>query len=152
MTFSQDCIDLVKASEGCQLRTYLDAVGVPTIGWGHTGKEVKEGLQWTLAQAEAQLAADLQIACEHMLVLVKVSLTQGQCDALTDFTFNMGAGNLKTSSLLRQLNAGNYDAVPQCLYRVDEDGGQHGWIYAGGKILPGLVTRRQKEIQLWEKA
>lgn len=141
MTFSSDCVDLVKQSEGCSLEAYQDAIGVWTVGWGHTPAQAGE--HWTQAEADAQLMADIGKACEHAQDLVTAPLTQGQIDALTDFTFNMGAGNLKTSTLLRKLNAGLYDEVPSELMR---------WIYAGGKVLPGLVTRRQREVQLWGKA
>ncbi len=142
MTYSPDCLNLVKQSEGCQLRAYRDSVGVWTIGYGHTGPEVHEGLEWTQEQADAQLAADLQIACEGMMKLVTVSLSQGQTDALTDFVFNLGAGQLRISTLLRKLNSGYRDEVPAELGR---------WVYAGGEKLPGLVTRRQREIDLWVK-
>ena len=77
------------------------------------------------------------------MALVKVPLTQGQCDALTDFAFNMGLGNLGNSTLLRKLNAGYGEEVPSELLR---------WVYAGGEKLPGLVTRRQREVDLWRKA
>ena len=142
MTYSPDCLNLVKQSEGCQLRAYQDSVGVWTIGYGHTGPEVHEGLEWTQAQADAQLAADLQIACEGMMKLVTVSLSQGQTDALTDFVFNLGAGQLRNSTLLRKLNSGYRDEVPAELER---------WVYAGGEKLPGLVIRRQREVELWNR-
>lgn len=143
MSFSQDCVDLVKSSEGCELKAYRDSADIWTIGYGHTGPEVVEGLEWTPAQAEAQLAADLQIACEGVLKWVTVSLTQGQLDALTDFAFNMGVGKLEHSTLLRKLNSGYRDEVPGELIR---------WVYSGGVKLPGLITRRQKECDLWGKA
>ena len=154
MTYSQDCIDLVKASEGCVLRAYLDSVGVPTIGFGHTGKEVHEGLQWTLAQAEAQLAADLQIHSEAVeRSFPNRTFTQGQMDALTSLFFNIGAAKLKSiaPTFWRHVTNQNDAQVPFDLYHADADGTQHGLIYAGGKILPGLVIRRQKEIDLWRK-
>jgi lysozyme len=146
---SHYCSTIVKASEGLSLHAYLDAAGVWTIGWGHTGPEVVEGLQWTQEQADMQLAADLAIAFEQMAALVNVSLTQGQLDALTDFTFNMGAGSLRGSTLLKVLNMKLYAQVPPELYRVEPDGTQHGWIFGGGKVLPGLVARRKAEIELW---
>lgn len=151
MTFSDDCFALVKASEGCELHAYCDSVGVLTIGWGHTGKDVMADSRWTQAQADAQLAADLETACEQVQKLVTVPLTQGQLDALTDFVFNMGAERLKDSTLLKLLNMGHYDSACTQLYWLDGNNNPHGWIYAGGKILPGLVTRRQKEQALWNK-
>ena len=142
MTFSQDCIDLVKESEACSLKAYQDSVGIWTIGYGHTGPEVIAGTTWTESQALAQLAADLQTACEGMQALVTVPLTQGQVDALTDFTFNLGVGQLRHSTLLRKLNAGLIADAPKELLR---------WTLAGGKHLPGLMTRRQREVELWNK-
>lgn len=147
MTFSDACVELVKESEGCRLVAYQDAVAIWTIGFGHTPAAERE--IWTQDQADSQLLTDLGNACDAVQSLVTVSLTQGQLDALTDFVFNLGAGKLKTSSLLRMLNSGQYAAVPDQLYRVDNDGSQHGWIYGGGQILPGLVTRRKREIALW---
>ena len=151
MTFSEDCLNLVKQSEGCQLHAYKDSAGVLTIGWGHTGRDVMADSRWTQAQADAQLAADLQIAAEAVAGAVRVPLTQGQFDALTDFTFNMGAGTLRKSTLLNLLNAGQYSQVPNQLVRQDEDGDYHRIVFAGGKVLPGLVTRRQREVELWNK-
>lgn len=146
---SQNCQSLVEKSENCKLVAYRDAVGVWTIGWGHTGPEVHEGLVWTQEQADAQLALDIAEASRGVSRLVTVPLTQGQFDALTDFVFNLGSGKLQESTLLRLLNGGNYAGVPDQLYRKDADGTEHGWIYGGGEILPGLVTRRKAEIELW---
>lgn len=163
MTFSQDCVDLAFDSEGCRLVAYDDArpnyvlkpgdliIGTLTIGRGHTGPEVHIGLTWTQAQADAQCIADLQIHCEQMQALVKVPLTQGQTDALTDFTFNEGSGTLKKASFLQSLNNSDYGSVPFALYHVNADGSQHGYIFSSGKILSGLIKRRQKEIALWNK-
>ena len=163
MNYSQDCYDLAAESEGCILRAYDDArpdhilqpgdtvMGALTIGRGHTGPDVHIGLEWTQEQANAQLAADLQVHCEQMNSVVKVPLTQGQTDALTDFTYEEGIDRLRKSTLLILLNGRQYSQVPGQLYRVDNNGDQHGYIFAGGKILPGLITRRQKEIELWNK-
>jgi lysozyme len=151
MTYSQDCYDLAAISEGMKTAAYRDPVGIWTIGYGHTGPEVVEGLVWTPEQCMLQLGADLQIACEQMERIVAVRLTQGQTDALTDFTFNMGIGRLHDSTLLKRLNQGEYSSVPYELYHVDPDGTQHGWVFAGGVVLPGLVTRRLAEIDLWLK-
>lgn len=140
MTFSQACVDLVKQSEGCRLQAYQDSVGVWTIGYGHTGPGIGIGLQWTQEQADEQLAKDMQRACEQMQTAVKVTLTQGQTDALTDFVFNLGIGALESSTLLRKLNNGWYAEIPAEIVR---------WNHAGGNVLAGLVVRRQKEVDLW---
>jgi lysozyme len=142
VTFSQDCMDLVKLSEGCELNAYDDIAGIPTIGYGHTGLDVHLGLTWTQARADAQLACDLEIAAECVHALVKVPLTQGQFDALTDFVFNLGRGQLKRSTLLRRLNMGKYDVIPDELNR---------WTLAAGVPQPGLIRRRNAEAALWNK-
>lgn len=147
---SQGCIDLVKRSEGCQLSAYKDSVGVLTIGYGHTGPEVTTGLVWTLEQAEDALREDLKASGEYVDYAVSVPLTQGQFDALTDFCFNEGAGKLRTSTLLKLLNMGHYDQACAELYWVDDNGTPHGWIYGGGMVLGGLITRRKAEQQLWQ--
>ena len=137
---SQACIDLVKASEGCRLTAYRDAVGVLTIGYGSTGG-ITDGQTITQEQADALLLDDLDAAADAVRSMVTVSLTQGQFDALCDFVFNLGAGRLRDSTLLRLLNAGRYaEAAAQF----------HFWVMAGGHPLPGLVTRRAKERALFE--
>lgn len=145
---SEACRNLVMESEGCLLDAYVDTGGVTTIGYGHTGPDVHLGLTWTPRQCEDALSRDLETAGASVSRLVTVSLSQGQFDALTDFCFNMGAGSLASSTLLKKLNLGDYAGVPWELYR-EVDGVEAGWIYGGDRILPGLVTRRKKEIALW---
>ena len=136
---SQACIDLVKASEGCRLTAYRDAVGVLTIGYGSTGG-ITDGQTITQEQADALLLDDLDAAADAVRSMVTVSLTQGQFDALTSFCFNLGAGRLRDSTLLRLLNEGKYDqAANQFQY----------WTLAGGVRLPGLVKRRAAERSLY---
>jgi len=144
MTYSQDCIDLVKASEGFSAHPYKDSAGYGTVGYGHkivAGEDFEDGL--TVAEAETLMREDLDKAAHAVNELVKVPLTQGQFDALADFAFNLGAANLRNSTLLRKLNSGYGDEVPAELLR---------WIYAGGEKLSGLIVRRQREVELWRKA
>lgn len=137
---SQACIDLVKASEGCRLTAYRDAVGILTIGYGSTGG-IKEGQTITQEQAEAMLVDDLDAAADAVRKLVTVPLTQGQFDALCDFVFNLGEGRLRDSTLLRLLNQGRYgEAAAQFRF----------WVMAGGHPLPGLVKRRAAERAMFE--
>ena len=137
---SQACIDLVKASEGCRLTAYRDAVGILTIGYGSTGG-IKEGQTITQEQAEAMLVDDLDAAAEGVRKLVTVPLNQGQFDALCDFVFNLGEGRLRDSTLLRLLNHGRYgEAAAQFRF----------WVMAGGHPLPGLVKRRAAERAMFE--
>jgi lysozyme len=137
---SQDCIALVKASEGCKLTAYRDAAGYLTIGYGSTGG-VHEGQTITQEQADAMLLDDLDAAAEQVTAMVTVPLNQGQFDALVDFVFNLGAGRFRDSTLLRLLNARDYGAAA-AQFRF--------WVMAGGHPLPGLVTRRAKERALFE--
>lgn len=137
---SQACIDLVKASEGCRLTAYRDAVGILTIGYGSTGG-IKEGQTITQEQAEEMLIDDLDAAAEAVRKLVTVPLNQGQFDALCDFIFNLGEGRLRDSTLLRLLNHGRYgEAAAQFRF----------WVMAGGHPLPGLVKRRAAERAMFE--
>jgi lysozyme len=132
---------LTEQFEGLRLTAYQDSVGVWTIGYGHTGSDVRPGLTITQEQAGALLQQDVAGAVAAVNRLVTVTLTQNQFDALVDFTFNEGQGNLASSTLLRELNAGNTaGAAAQFLV----------WVYAGGVQLPGLVKRRQAEAALFQ--
>jgi len=125
---------LLKASEGFRASAYLDAVGFLTIGYGHR-------ILPTEAQASTLLAADVVSAQNAVLRLVHVPLTQGQFDALVDFTYNLGAGKLSGSTLLRDLNAGQY-AAAACQLLL--------WDHAGPRELAALKSRREAEFNLWQ--
>lgn len=135
MDYSPDGLKLTESFEGCRLAAYLDSVGVPTIGYGHT-HGVTMGMTCTQEQAEQWLQEDIQVAVQAVNNLVTVPLTQQQFDALVDFTFNLGTGALQHSTLLRLLNSGNYQGAA---------GEFEKWDKAGGKVLPGLLRRRQAE-------
>lgn len=139
MQASQDAIDLIKASEGLCLTAYQDSVDCWTIGYGHTSG-VYEGQTITEAEAEAFLKQDAQEAAKAVNDLVEVPLTQGQFDALVDWTFNFGRGKLASSTLLTFLNEGMYLEAGNQFKR---------WNHAGGVVLPGLTKRREKELELW---
>ncbi len=98
------------------------------------------GMTCTQEQAEQWLQEDVQSAVDAVNRLVTVQLTQNQFDALVDFTFNLGSGNLQSSTLLRLLNAGNYAGAA---------GEFEKWDKAGGQALPGLLRRRQAERDLF---
>lgn len=137
---SQSAVDLIKASEGLRLTAYRDSAGILTIGYGSTGG-IKPGQTITPEQAEAMLVDDLDEAADAVRKLVTVPLTQGQFDALCSFVFNLGAGRLRDSTLLRLLNQGKYgEAAAQFRF----------WVMAGGKPLPGLVKRRAAERALFD--
>lgn len=122
--------------EGLRLTAYQDSVGVWTIGCGHTGSDVHPGLTIAHEQARALLLKDVESAVATVNRLVTVRLTQNQFDALVDFVFNAGAGNFAGSTLLRDLNAGNYAGAAAQFSK---------WVHAGSQILPELVERRKAD-------
>ena len=141
MKVSQDCIQLVKYFEGFEDTAYLCPANVWTIGYGRT-RNVKEGDKITEVQAERDLLEELEEFKHQVLNSVKVELKQNELDALTSWTYNLGVGNLKSSTLLKKLNAGNKDEVPAEIVR---------WNKANGKVLAGLTKRREAEAELWAK-
>lgn len=132
-------IELIKEFEGCKLKAYQDSVGVWTIGYGHT-KGVNKGDSITQKQADQYLIEDLADAENAVNRLVKVEINQDMFDALVSFTFNLGVGNLQSSTLLRLLNQGKYSESAEQFVR---------WVFAGGKKLDGLVRRRNAEQKLF---
>lgn len=132
--------DVVREFEGLRLEAYLDTGGVWTIGYGHTGEEVKRGLTIDLAQAETWLTEDLREAEGYVSKLVKVGLTQNQFDALVSFVYNIGGTAFGYSTLLRKLNAGDHEGAANQLLRWNKD---------NGKVIGGLTNRRKKERELF---
>lgn len=142
MIISQVGVDLIKGFEGVILHTYIDAVGVKTIGYGHTGSDAYSGRVITMAQAEAFLKQDLG-AFEHAVNdAVKVSINQNQFDSLVSFSFNVGKGALQSSTLLRKLNSRDYNGAASEFLK---------WNKGGGRVLAGLTRRRQAERDLFLK-
>lgn len=135
MQISQAGLLAIKSYEGVRLTAYDDGVGVWTIGVGHT-KGVKRGDTITMDQVDEFLRQDLQEAEAAVNDAVKVPLTQGQFDSLVSWTFNLGAGAFRGSTLLKKLNAKDYDGAADEILR---------WNKAGGRVLPGLVKRRISE-------
>lgn len=130
--------------EGCKLLAYQDVAGIWTIGFGHTSAagipHVRAGMKISQHEADEILKRDLGKFEERVERLVKVPLTDNQHAVLVSFDFNTGA--LHKSTLLKKLNAGDYDAVPVELMK---------WVNAGGKKVKGLVNRRSAEAGLWAK-
>ena len=141
MQISKEGICLIKKFEGCELEAYQDAVGVWTIGYGHT-KNVQEGQKISEEEAESMLLHELMEYCKYVEDAVEVPLHQNQFDALVSWTFNLGAGNLQSSTLLKVLNQRKYDEVPEQIKR---------WNKANGKVLEGLTRRREAEALLFEE-
>lgn len=150
---SAACLDLIKSFEGYHKRltdgsvaAYLDPVNIPTIGWGTIrypdGKAVHLGDVRSEAECSRYLVHEVEGAAAEIEKLVKVPLTQSMFDALVSFAYNAGTGALAESTLLRMLNSGNYEAAGQQLLV---------WNKGGGKVLPGLVRRRDAEMALFFK-
>jgi len=135
MKSSRTLIEKVKQFEGLRLTAYKDSAGVPTIGYGHT-RGVRMGDRISMSQAERYLENDLRSA-EYYVDNLKVAKTQGQFDALVDFVFNLGGARLSSSTLLRKIRAKASVTDIQNEFRR--------WVFAGGKVQPGLVKRRAWE-------
>jgi lysozyme len=139
---------LARRFEGLYLRPYLCPAGVPTIGYGATYYE--NGVRVTLADPPiTQERADTLLL--WMVQTVYLPATASLCPgadtaerqaALIDFTFNLGAGNLRASTLRRKVNAKDWDGASVELMK---------WVRGGGRVLPGLVKRRQAEAVLVSK-
>ena len=133
--------EILKYFDGCKLTAYQDSVGVWTIGYGHT-KGVYNGMTITQEEAEQMLLTELEEYEGYIENMVTVPLTQNQFDALVVWIYNLGPTNFKNSTLLKELNAGNYNAAGQEITR---------WNKAGGKVLAGLVKRREAEAELFNE-
>ena len=140
MNISKEGIDLIKEFEGCELTAYRCSANVLTIAYGRI-KGVKEGDTCTKEQAEEWLHEELIEYESYINDMVEVSLLQNQFDALVSWVYNLGPSNLKSSTLLKVLNAGEYKSVPEQIKR---------WNKASGKVLEGLVRRREAESLLFQ--
>lgn len=156
MRIDQAGIDFIKSAEGVKNFVYADSAGLPTIGVGHLltqdeltsgkihidGKSHKyhDGLPDDVI--DRLLLRDLHIAELVVNSNVKVKLKQSQYNALVSFTFNVGVGAFRNSTLLKLLNAGDYDSVTAQMRR---------WIFSAGRQIQGLKNRREKEIELWNE-
>lgn len=138
---------LIRRHEGLRLCVYRDprvTERILTIGYGHTGSDVKPGMCISRERAEELLMQDARHAASIVARNVRVQLSDAQFSALTSFVFNIGAGAFARSTLLRLLNRGAVRSVPAQMRR---------WVHAGGKPpvqLPGLVRRREDEAALFE--
>ena len=140
METSSEGISLIQKFEGCELEAYQCSAGVWTIGYGHT-KDVVEGMTITKEQAEQMLVDELHEYENYINEYVTVALSQNQFDALVSWVYNLGPANLKASTMLKVLNSGKYEDVPAQMKR---------WNKAGGKVLEGLIRRREAEACLFK--
>jgi lysozyme len=139
MKISKNGLDLIKHFEGCELEAYKCPAGVWTIGYGHI-KTAVEGMTITQHQADEMLIEEMNEYEGYINNSVRVDLTQNQFDAMVSWVYNLGSGNLNTSTLLKVLNSGDYAGVPEQMLR---------WNKAGGRVLEGLTRRRQAEADLF---
>lgn len=151
MKISENGKSLIKYFETCSLKAYPDpgTGGEPwTIGWGHTGREVRPGVVWTQERCDEQFDIDVSQFERDVDSLVTVGIDQGHFDALVSFAYNVGsdidaddiAEGLGDSTLLKKLNAGDYDGAALEFPK---------WCRAGGRVLLGLQRRRWAEQALF---
>ena len=145
MKISNAGIKLIQSFESLRLKAYPDPGskdGKPwTIGFGSTGADIGPGTVWTKEKADQRFASDLRKFEQAVSLLVKVPLTQYQFDALVSFTYNLGIGSLKSSTLLKMLNEGYYSNAGLQLLR---------WTKNDGVEMAGLVRRRKAELKMFK--
>lgn len=134
--------ELVKGCEGLRLKAYICPAGIPTIGYGATGADIKLGMVWTIGQADSRLQSDLE-RFRRGVVQLCPNLKGYKLDAITSFSFNLGLGRLKASTLRRKLLEEDWEAAQNELRK---------WVWGGGKKLPGLIARRELEILMMNQA
>ena len=142
MKISAAGIELLKQFEGCRLTAYQDSVGVWTIGFGTT-TGVKEGQTISQIKAEEYLRFDLAIFEKAVTESLKVPVNQNQFDALVSFTYNVGVSAFRSSTLLNLINEKTDKKVVAAEFSK--------WVKAGNQTLPGLVSRRKAESELFLK-
>lgn len=136
---------LARRFEGLYLTPYLCPAGVPTIGYGATYYEDGRRVQLTdppITRERAEALLLWMVRTKYLPSVVALcpgARDPGRLAALIDFTFNLGSGNLRASTLRKRVNAGDWDQVPTELRK---------WVRGGGRVLRGLVLRREAEIEL----
>ncbi|MBO5058045.1 MAG: lysozyme [Prevotella sp.] len=136
---SETLINAIKTFEGYRLTSYKCPAGVLTIGYGHT-KGVRQGMEINESEADKLLRSDL-LYFEKYVNNLDICKSQGQFDALVDFSFNLGTAALGRSTLLKYIRAGRNNTAIQAEFRK--------WVHSGKKVLPGLVKRRDWEAKRW---
>lgn len=134
-------LDLIRRFEGLRLRAYFCPAGVLTCGYGSTGPDIKPTTTWTKEQAEVRMSSDAV-----RFINAARKLCPGQAGdnlaALADFAYNLGSTRLAGSTLRRKINAGDIEGAKRELVK---------WVRGGGRVLPGLVIRRNVEAALLRK-
>lgn len=137
---NQEGFNLITSFEGCKLTTYFDQRGILTIGYGHTGPDVKLGQSITQNMAYILLKKDLDTFESGVSRLVSAKLTGNQFSALVCFSYNLGLGSLKNSTLLKKLNMLDYQGASEEFL---------AWDKINGQVSAGLLRRRQAEQSLF---
>lgn len=154
MRISERGLDFLKQCEGLRLEVYLDAAGLPTIGYGHlltkpeltsgkifiVGEPVRYNEGLTEKQASDLFRQEVREYEDCVTLEVLQSLEQHQFDALVSFAYNVGCSAFENSTLLKRVNEARLSEVPAQLRR---------WVHCGAKVVQGLVNRREKEVRLW---
>lgn len=140
MKCNQAGVNIIKKYESLKLHAYYCPAHILTIGYGHTGQDVKSGMQISEHMAELLLKNDLERFEKEILALLKVPVTENQFSALVSFTFNVGSGNFAGSSMLKYINQ-NFMALASLEF--------DRWTRANGRVLAGLTKRRAEEKQLF---
>jgi lysozyme len=130
--------------EGVRYKAYQDVVGVWTVCYGHTGKDIMLGKTYTELECRALLSKDLNIIARQINPYIQKPIPETMRGALYSFAYNVGAGNFQTSTLLRKINQGDQEGACDQLRR---------WTYAGGKHWKGLMNRRaiEHEVCTWSQ-
>lgn len=139
LTLSASALVGLAVFEGYSPTTYLDIVGIPTIGFGSTGKDIRPGQKIDPVQALERKMRDVQKFEGALKQCVKVPLHQYEYDSMVSLAYNIGPGAFCNSTLVKKLNAQDYQGACQEILR---------WNRAGGKVVRGLSLRREKEYKL----
>jgi lysozyme len=135
-------LELIKKYEGLRLKVYTCPAGILTVGYGHTGPDVRSGQTITPEKAAELLAADVEKFERGVAGLLRRAVTENQFSALVSFAYNLGLGNLGKSTLLKKLNDGDFTGAAAEFGK---------WNKAAGRVLPGLTARREAERTLFMK-
>lgn len=133
-------LEIIREFEGLRLDAYRCPAGIPTIGYGATGPDIRMGMVWTQEEAEARLVEDIAQFAGAVERALTVPVSANEFAAMVSLAFNIGAGAFKKSTLLRLVNDGHFEAAAEQFLR---------WNRAGGREMPGLTRRRQAERQLF---
>lgn len=142
MKISEKGIEFIIKEEGEVLTAYICPAKVWTIGVGHTGKDIKKGMKITKEESREFLKSDIKRFEDIVNKSIRLSLKQYEFDALLSFAFNVGEGAFSKSTLVGKINA------KVSILEIEKE--FRRWVYAGGKMLPGLKARREREIKLYK--